>query len=114
MFLSFRVSKSSQRVAFNQIQAVDERSIRALFDAAVQAPSAVNQSRGRSRSCASRACSNQISREAKSHMLANMPPNLQSDHFRSRLTDPNFPIFYHAPVLILISASAQKIGRVHV
>jgi len=40
-------------------------------------------------------------------VLANMPPNLQSDHFRSRLTDPGFQIFYHAPVLILISAGAQ-------
>jgi nitroreductase len=48
-----------------------------------------------------------ISRDAKSHMLATMPSSLHSDHFRSLLNDPNFHIFYHAPVLILISAAAQ-------
>jgi len=89
------------------VQAVDERSIRAPIDAAVQAPSAVNQQPWTFTVVREQSMLAQISREAKSHMLANMPPNLQSDHFRSRLTDPDFKIFYHAPVLILISASAQ-------
>jgi nitroreductase len=40
-------------------------------------------------------------------MLATMPAGAQSDHFRSLLNDSNFHIFYRAPVLILISASAQ-------
>ena len=37
-------------------------------------------------------------------MLAIMPALAQSEHFRPRLIDPSFYIFYHAPVLILIIA----------
>jgi nitroreductase len=48
-----------------------------------------------------------ISHAAKSHMLATMPATDHSDHFRSLLSNPDFQIFYHAPVLILISAAAQ-------
>lgn len=48
-----------------------------------------------------------ISEDAKRHMLATMSPSSHSDYFRSRLSDPNFHIFYHAPVLIIISAVAQ-------
>jgi nitroreductase len=36
-----------------------------------------------------------------------MSASPHSDHFQSVLGDPKFHIFYHAPVLILISASAQ-------
>jgi nitroreductase len=36
-----------------------------------------------------------------------MPPSRHSDSFRSRLSDPNFHVFYHAPVLIVISAIEQ-------
>ena len=88
-------------------QAVDELSIHALIDAAVQAPSAVNQQPWTFTVVREQSMLDQISREAEFHVLANMPPNLQSDHFRSRLTDPGFLIFYHAPVLISISAGAQ-------
>ncbi len=46
----------------------------------------------------------QISREAKSFMLATMPDDIHSDRFKAMLSDPHFHIFYRAPVLILISA----------
>jgi nitroreductase len=48
-----------------------------------------------------------ISLEAKSHMLATMAASQHSDHFRTLLATADFQIFYHAPVLILISAIAQ-------
>lgn len=48
-----------------------------------------------------------ISRDAKSHILVTMPASPHSDHFRSLLNEPNCQIFYHAPVLMPISASAQ-------
>ena len=48
-----------------------------------------------------------ISHDAKSHMLATLAAGPHSGHFRALLHDPNFHIFYHAPVLILISAIAQ-------
>jgi hypothetical protein len=47
------------------------------------------------------------SRDAKSHVLATVPASPHSEYFRSLLSDPQFQIFYHAPVLILISASTQ-------
>ena len=88
-------------------QAVDEKSIRALINAAIQAPSAVNQQPWTFTVVQDQGVLDQISREAKSHMLATMLSNPQSDHLRPHLVDPDFHIFYHAPVLIVISASAQ-------
>jgi Nitroreductase family len=40
-------------------------------------------------------------------MLATMSAIPHSEHFQSLLVDSSFHIFYHAPVLILISASAE-------
>ena len=48
-----------------------------------------------------------ISRGAKTYMLATMDGTPHADHFRARLSDPNFQVFYHAPALILISAKEQ-------
>jgi len=88
-------------------QAVDEQTIRRLIDAAVHAPSAVNQQPWMFTVVRDQRLLDRISRDAKSHMLATMPAGPQSDHFRSLLNDPHFHIFYRAPVLILISAIAQ-------
>ncbi len=88
-------------------QAVDERTIRHLIDAAVQAPSAVNQQPWTFTVVRDQSVLNRISHDAKSHMIATMSGNPQAAHLQSRLDDPNFQIFYHAPVLILISANAQ-------
>jgi nitroreductase len=88
-------------------QAVDDQSIRHLIDAALHAPNAVNQQPWTFTVVRDQGRLDRISRDAKSYMLATMPGGAQSDHFRSLLNDPNFHIFYHAPVLILISAIAQ-------
>ena len=40
-------------------------------------------------------------------MLASLGESGASDHFRPRLEDPEFHIFYHAPALILISARSE-------
>lgn len=88
-------------------EAVDEQTIRLLINAAILAPSAVNQQPWTFTVVRDQTLLDRISRNAKSHMLAAMPAGLHSDHFRTLLGDPNFHIFYHAPVLILISAEAQ-------
>jgi nitroreductase len=88
-------------------QSVDEKVIRSLIDAAIQAPSAVNQQPWTFTVLRDQTMLDRISREAKLHMLATMLPNPQSDHLRPHLVDPDFHIFYHAPVLLLISANAQ-------
>ena len=86
---------------------IDEQTIRHLIDAAVHAPSAVNQQPWGFTVLRDRSVLDRISREAKSHMAKTMPESVHSEQLRSRLSDPNFHIFYHAPVLILISAIAE-------
>jgi nitroreductase len=81
-----------------------------LIDAAVHAPNAVNQQPWSFTVVRDQVLLDRVSREAKSLMLSDMSAvsaSLHSDHFRSLLSDPKFHIFYHAPVLILISAIAQ-------
>jgi nitroreductase len=88
-------------------ESVDEQTIRHLIEAAVQAPSAVNQQPWMFTVVRDQAVLDRISGNAKSHMLSTMPPSPHSDHFRSQLGDPGFQIFYHAPALIVISAAAS-------
>ncbi len=88
-------------------RSVDEGTIRHLIGAAVLAPSAVNQQPWSFTVVRDQDRLSAISRAAKSHMLQTMPASPHSGHFQLLLNDPNFHIFYHAPVLILISATAQ-------
>lgn len=88
-------------------QPVDPQMIRGLIDAAVHAPNAVNQQPWTFTVVRDQAVLARISDDAKHHMLTTMAPSPLSDHFRSRLSAPNFHIFYHAPVLIVISAMEQ-------
>jgi nitroreductase len=87
-------------------QAVDEQVIGRLIDAATHAPNAVNEQPWTFTVVRDQKVLDRISRDAKSHMLATLPAGIQADHFRSRLAAPEFQIFYHAPVLIVISAVA--------
>ena len=88
-------------------QAIDEPTIRRLIDAAVHAPSAVNQQPWTFTVVREPDLLDRVSRGAKAHMLETMVGSSHAEHFRARLSDPNFQVFYHAPVLILISASEQ-------
>ena len=88
-------------------QAVDEHTIRRLIDAAVLAPNAVNEQPWMFTVVRDQPLLDRLSQQAKRHMLATMPAEAPAEararHFRSVLEDPDFHIFYHAPVLILIS-----------
>ena len=86
---------------------IDERTIREFFDAALHAPSAVNQQSWTFTVVRDRGLLARISREAKAHMLATLDAGPHAEHFRSHLADPDFHIFYHARALILISAHAE-------
>lgn len=88
-------------------QAIDEQTIRRLIDAAVQAPSAVNQQPWTFTVVRDPGALDRVSREAKAFMRANLPAGPMGEHLQHRLSDPDFHIFYHAPVLILISAKVQ-------
>src|SRR5271165_3461768 len=87
-------------------QEINEMTIRRVIDAAVLAPSAVNLQPWTFTVVRDQSLLEQISREAKSYMLATLPADIRSDRFKTMLSDPDFHIFYHAPVLILISARA--------
>ena len=87
--------------------AVSESIIRELIDAAIQAPSAVNQQPCSFCVVRDRGVLAAISREAKAHMVRTTPVGLMSHHFSEILNAANFHIFYHAPALILISTVAD-------
>ncbi len=87
-------------------ETVDEETINRLIDAAVHAPSAVNQQPWIFTVLRDQSVLDRVSREAKSHMLTTTLPSPHSEHILSMLNDPNFHIFYHAPALILISVTA--------
>ena len=88
-------------------QAIDESTIGRLIEAAVLAPSAVNEQPWIFTVVRDQLLLERISSEAKSHVLATMPAAspaaARAEHFRVDLRDPAFQIFYHAPALILIS-----------
>jgi nitroreductase len=88
-------------------QAVDEATILRLIDAAVQAPSAVNEQPWDFSVVRDQGLLANVSRDAKAHMAATMPKDRvavgTASHFRALLGDPAFQIFHNAPVLILIS-----------
>ena len=86
---------------------VDEKAIRDLIDAAVEAPSAVNAQPCGFCVVRDKTVLATISREAKAHMVETTPVGLMSHHFSELLNDPKFDIFYHAPALILICAVAD-------
>ena len=88
---------------------VDEKTLRQLIDAAVQAPSAVNQQPWAFCVVRDRALLARISREARAHLLRTPPVALASSHhFQELLSNPDFDIFYHAPALVLISSVAES------
>jgi nitroreductase len=86
---------------------VDERTIRQLIDAAIQAPSAVNQQPWSFCVVRDKSILDRISNDAKAHILRTSQAAL-SHHFQAILSDPNFHIFYNAPALILISSVTES------
>jgi nitroreductase len=89
---------------------VDEKTLTELIDAAIQAPSAVNQQPCSFCVVRDKALLTKISREAKAHMLKSSPVGLMSHHFQEILNDPNFDIFYGAPTVENLMLKARGIG----
>jgi nitroreductase len=87
-------------------EAVDPATIRKLIDAAIQAPSAVNEQAWSFSVVRDKAVLARISDQAKAHMVRTPPVGLAFHHFND-LNDPEFNIFYHAPVLIVISSKTD-------
>src|SRR3569833_465017 len=87
-------------------EAVDDESVRRLIEAAEHAPNAVNRQPWTFTVIRNQGLLDKISGQAKALMLATVRgPDVE--HFRDHLSVPHFQIFYHAPVLILISGVEQ-------
>ena len=87
---------------------VDDKTIAELIGAAIQAPSAVSQQSWSFCVVREKALLASISRNAKAFMLKNLPAGPMGNHFQKLLSDANFDIFYHAPVLIVISHRGES------
>ncbi|MEG6507526.1 nitroreductase [Methyloligella sp. 2.7D] len=87
---------------------VDEKTIRRLIDAAVQAPSAINRQPWSFCVVRDKAVLSKISENAKTHLLETAPPDLESPHIQDMLRDKSFDIFYGAPALIVIAAEGPS------
>lgn len=84
---------------------VAEQVLEHLIQSAVLAPNAVNQQPWTFTVVRDRRRLDALSEESKRHMLGSLPAGIHAENFRARLQDPAFHIFYHAPVLIIISGA---------
>jgi len=87
---------------------LQEATLRQLIEAAIQAPSAVNQQPWLFTVVQNKGQLTRISDESKAYLLKTSPLALASHHFQHILSDPKFDIFYGAPALIVISAAESS------
>jgi len=85
-------------------ESVDRSTLLRLMDAAIQAPSAVNEQPWFFTVVEDRSVLARISAASKTHILRNPPKEIASHHLEEHLRDPGFDIFYGAPALIVISS----------
>jgi nitroreductase len=83
---------------------VDQALLRRLIEAAIQAPSALNRQPWLFTIISDQHLLAEISEKSKAYLLATLS-NGSLDQLRKMLEDPDFHLFYHAPSLIVISAS---------
>lgn len=88
-------------------ESLPKTTLRRLIDAAIQAPSAVNEQSWSFTVVQDRRLLDRISTESKAYMLRQPLPASHSSHFRELLEKPDFDIFYHAPALVVISSPIQ-------
>lgn len=85
---------------------VDDDAIRFVIGAAVQAPNAMNRQPWSFAVVKNRAILDRCAERAKAHVLASLAPGSPLAHYRDHLASREFHIFYNAPALIVISATA--------
>lgn len=83
---------------------VDDAVLHELIGAAIQAPSAINQQPWSFIVVKDPARLTRISDQAKSYLLR-ASLGAPAHPFREMLNDPQFHIFYHAPVVVVIAAA---------
>ncbi len=83
---------------------IERATVQRLIDAAVQAPSAVNEQPWSFTVVQDRALLARISNESKAYILRAPPKDIEAHRFEKMLRDPDFDIFYRAPALIVIAS----------
>ena len=89
---------------------IDQPIILKLIDAAVRAPSAVNQQPWAFAVIRETDELSRISREARRHILEAVPADSPMARFKQHVADPGFDLLYGAPVLIVIYATTTESG----
>lgn len=84
-------------------QPVGEADLRAVIDAAIQAPSGMNRQPWSFVVVSGRAALERLSMQAKAYLLKTLDPQLAGA--RDHLAAVDFNIFYNAPVLITVCAT---------
>jgi nitroreductase len=87
---------------------VPDEALTALVEAAIQAPSALNEQPWTFHVLRDAKFLSDISDAAKQHLLGVLKTDQLSSHMRGMLTDPQFHIFYHAPAVVVICGPAQS------
>ncbi len=89
-------------------QPVDKKTLEALVDAALWAPSGFNAQPWHFTIIQNKALLDRVSDASKAFMLAAIEgsPDKRAQALHAHLADPHFHVFYHAPAVILISATA--------
>jgi nitroreductase len=85
---------------------VPRDTLRALIDAAVQAPSAMNTQAWAFSVVEDQKLLTRVSDAVKAHMLEHLPA-AEAPPVRAMLSNPEFHIFYHAPALVVISSTRR-------
>jgi nitroreductase len=87
---------------------VAEPVLRKLIDAAIQAPSAVNEQPWIFAVVRDREVLKRISDAAKSHILARPPPGVSLPHLHEAVENADFDVLYDAPALIVVCSATQS------
>lgn len=102
-----QVIRARRAVRQYTAEPVDQVTLRQLIDAAIQAPSAVNEQPWVFSVVRDRAVLASISSAAKAYVLATPPVGVPPHHLHELLEDPNFDVLYRAPALIVISSTSR-------
>jgi nitroreductase len=89
-------------------ESIDNETIHRLIEAAVWAPSAVNEQPWLFTVVRDRETLFRISTKGKAHLLSTPPAGASSAHIEELLRDPGFDVLHHAPALIVISSVSQS------
>jgi len=88
-------------------EAIGREQIAELIGTAVRAPSAMNRQPWSFTVVQDRERLERWSTAAKSHVLTSLAARPELQHFRETLASADFNIFYNAPALVVISATAE-------